>query len=527
MLIPSRPEYANRSGNGIWDGIHESKIDCYSEAAKEFINGVATVLLSPQNKHNVDERLTDLSHVLKEAGELSIRLRKQRVGIRCLYIDSPKLTGKGFQPNSGLMEPHESIYPKEGIHTLAGKEIIMVMDPAIVAYRTNGGETVEKEKVWAKSVVWVDGGDEVEAGNELGNEIQEQKTMIIDNAQPVLEQPSATPIIMTPGTNNDGGQGPKDVTTTWVETNKVQPPSNDNDNPFSNASKTTPDPMEIVEEGDEGKLPMHDTKDNGIGGPQPLLSLNPEASQGSTTEQANAIFGTKCVSKPLVENHETFPQSLVHEPHGPIESIDNPEPATSEENENLLLEHKEEVLSSNNIPQQVSVVINMVNPVRDQDTPFLPPSEVQADTGAGDATRGGLLVKTEDTECPFNQICLSEPEAERIGQNAQRNEGSEVLSESAKIESVSAVGGQQGGGVGKQPIAPGIGEELPIKAEIVDDVTKGLPLDLGNTEKQEVPATLAALNNADQKFKEKEAEAVSSLRANTPGFMDDKACTIL
>ena len=178
------------SGSNAVNFIEEKTFFDEASAAR-FIDGPAKLLLVPLSEEStVNERLEVLKGIIGEAGELTIQLRKQRVGIRCLYIDSEELNQEGFQPLSGPMEAHVATCLEEGDNICNGNKIVMVIEPAIIAYSTDSRECVNKTKFWAKSVVWVEGCEEVEAQkqmeaqNQIESDIQKSGTATLSDAQP-------------------------------------------------------------------------------------------------------------------------------------------------------------------------------------------------------------------------------------------------------------------------------------------------------------------------------------------------------
>jgi hypothetical protein len=519
MLIPSEPGDTDTDGSCIWDGIVELKIQYFAESAKQFINGPAKILFSPQSEDDIDSRFTSLRDILQAAGDLSIQLRKQKVGISCLYIDSSQLIQKGFQPNSGLMEPHDGMCLEDGNHTLDGEEIVMVVEPAIVAYWTGDGEE-KKGKIWAKSVVWINGWDRVEVEKEF-----QPLTTDRDCVQPALEQLSAPTTITIPNTDNDNNQmlkDPADAIRSSVGTTEFRFTSDDRFSP-SNIPEAVPHSMGILTTGDNSNPLTQRTGVDRISLSLSSLPPNPETTQLPMTEQTNTTLKKEAVCNSAVENGKSFQQILACGPNSLDETIRESEATSIGYDKNTPSKHDEKVPPRSHSSPQISVVINSQTTHVSR-----PQSEPLAETRIGDATRGSSVSRIEDIQCPVKDTKFGEPKLGAITQEFPhlRNGHSIDNPEPYGINPASATTEQQDDDAHERSIEAVTGEPLTVEVKMENDDAAGLSLSQGNTINFEVPATPESSDEATQKMKV-QTEAVILAAEDTQTFMGDKACNIV
>ncbi|KAK2758811.1 hypothetical protein FQN54_003503 [Arachnomyces sp. PD_36] len=510
MLAPTVLEATNTNENFIWDGISEPRSRFYGECAKEFINGIhpAKMLLSPQSENCEFERITSLKDIMKEAGELSIRLRKQRTGIRCLYLDSPKLTQKGFQADSGLMEFHESMCLEEGTRTLDGKEIIMVVEPAIIAHWTDGSDEVEKEKVWAKSVVWVDGWDPVGDTKEAGNVSPEHKTSLVDWVEPIFQAPAILPATTTADSRNDGKLD--DLTTPVCASGEIAAAQNtsankNSDNPVEIPPRAAPVPMALVSGGDEDSL-MQGTENPGIY-QYPPLPLNLEAKDTPTAKPPNEISQHKSVRQRSFGNGENSQQAVCKFNYGP-RVAGKPKPARANKNKSPSLGEKDETEPARKSSH--NEVVKGRTPVTGyRGVPGFLESPEAHEEMSSDVSTGGRE--------EYAQRRVEEPRSVMVDQKAvlPQNEDPMDYSKTIKSEPDDSAEKNQCGGSW---------DTLSIKTECTDEDAKSLLWGIEDVVKVEAPAMSS---DEQSKYIEDKAKPGSSPKADTQAFMDDKKCLLL
>lgn len=516
VLIPSRSEDPNVNCSWVWDDIFESRNRYYDERANEFISGSATLLLSAQDENGVNERLTGLRNIIKAAGDLSIQLRKQRLGLRCVGINSPKLTQNGFHQDSGLMEPHDCMRLGEGSVALNGKEIIMVIEPAVVAYWTDN-DGVEKEKTWAKSVVWVDGWEQVKAGKAYGKGSLEHEPATGNKAESTLGNPLSTSTMTTNAhTDGDGNLKDKIDMSDSIDINRIQPASNghNSDGLSSSTSGTKPDPMDIVKHKSTGDSSIQSTGDEETRGFPSKLLQNPGLNQSSAAQRSHSELEPKLESAVKQENLEISPRTHSCEPNSSPNMIEKPGQTTKRETDSPASKDREEKPSPGHSSSKFSVVI--LNAPENQGIPATGLSTgIQTDAGPGDTSTEIRPNECGNAQRDTEESSLQEP-VSRKGATIPpvEKEATEVPAEHAKLQSVGATGDKDDRNVG-QPMTPGIGEDSPVKQEMVDD---GTPL------KDEIPTTVKSSGKTDKNPKETK---VSSPDIHSPTFMDNQKCIVL
>lgn len=516
MLVPPGLEDTNASRSWIWETTLESRNRYYDDVTKEFIKGPAAHLLSPQNENGIGERRTILRGILEEAGELSIQLRKQRVGIRCLYFDSAKVIHNGFQSSSELMEPHDCMCLEEGTNTLDGKQIAMVVEPAIVAYWTDN-DGIEKEKVWAKSVVWVEGWDQAKTGEGPGNDIRDHHSLTIDEVQPDLEKTSITSTIETPDTCCEGDGKPKDEIINSADTTEVQPTSADSnsDNISNNTPEAVPDPMDIVKVEYNCDPSIQGTKNNEIGDSPSSPLLKPEFNQSSTAEQtyADAKPETESIGNPSLASLEKFPSTPSCEPNPFPGLIEDAKQTVTKDSEYIALKVEDKEDTTWKIfSRPFEVVIG--RPGSPEFPARILSSGTQAEIGADRTATEFPANEGGNAQCTIEETSLQKPVSENgLVVPIPKKEDLGDPFDFSKIEPVSTTG-DEGDRVGGQSTTLGAGKDSTIKVEsVVDDCVAF---------KDEIPTNAAFSEAADRNFKEVEVPD-----ADSPAFMDDKVCNIL
>ncbi|PYI16839.1 hypothetical protein BO99DRAFT_339293 [Aspergillus violaceofuscus CBS 115571] len=125
--------------------------------AARFLNcGGRHILRSIKDEDEERRRFKDLETVYRMAGDLALSLWTIRTDMRCLTLKHlPE-----FQSSNGLMCTHRLHQLDEYDQRLDGQNVILCVQPAIVAYGNENGEHYDQSKVWAKSVMLMEEGRE-------------------------------------------------------------------------------------------------------------------------------------------------------------------------------------------------------------------------------------------------------------------------------------------------------------------------------------------------------------------------------
>ena len=139
-------------------GEHSTLTTCkaqYADALTEkFLNSAARFCLNPETEVIASERTDFLKDEISRALDFSLQLwaQRSRLGVMDLATFHRHKLGK-YVYHSELMEPHQSqsSEPPENYH---GRPILMVVQPAIVAFGTEDGcDYHEISRVWLKARV--------------------------------------------------------------------------------------------------------------------------------------------------------------------------------------------------------------------------------------------------------------------------------------------------------------------------------------------------------------------------------------
>ena len=129
----------------------------------KFESSQAQFLYRPSDEAGLLERRTQLLNVFRSIGELTSRLWTQKVYVSTLGLND--LSKGPFHVDSTLVEAHKSHKLEEKDSSLDGVPIEMVVEPAIVAWGNERGESYDTYKVWAKAVVWMPSASPENAGS--------------------------------------------------------------------------------------------------------------------------------------------------------------------------------------------------------------------------------------------------------------------------------------------------------------------------------------------------------------------------
>ncbi|KAE8385413.1 hypothetical protein BDV23DRAFT_164985 [Aspergillus alliaceus] len=123
-----------------------------SELAVGFLAGPAHILFRHRDDARAIRRNQELYQLYQTAGELAISLWTQRSFMRCYCLDELAV----FRVEHPVMSAH-SIHRQHGNDSrLDGKNALIIVQPAIVAFGNEYAEHYDLCKVWAKGIILVD-----------------------------------------------------------------------------------------------------------------------------------------------------------------------------------------------------------------------------------------------------------------------------------------------------------------------------------------------------------------------------------
>ncbi|PGH23886.1 hypothetical protein AJ80_02135 [Polytolypa hystricis UAMH7299] len=131
------------------------KANAYDRAIGAFLGTMDRILWKCPVEFAQEKCKAELRNIFSSAGEFALGILKKGLFVDCLTSSSEELMGNDFQLNSDLMKPHGSMQLGEIGERLDGKQITLVVEPAIVGCGIDyTGKKVKR--VWSKAVVWVE-----------------------------------------------------------------------------------------------------------------------------------------------------------------------------------------------------------------------------------------------------------------------------------------------------------------------------------------------------------------------------------
>jgi hypothetical protein len=120
---------------------------------REFVAGpVQWLLRRARDDIELEKRDSDLQKLYHSAGELSLSLWTQRTELKCQCLPDMPI----FRENDIRLRAHRLHQLDEGDRRLDGRNILIVLQPAILAYGDENAENYEEAKLWARATVVVD-----------------------------------------------------------------------------------------------------------------------------------------------------------------------------------------------------------------------------------------------------------------------------------------------------------------------------------------------------------------------------------
>ncbi|KAK2801369.1 hypothetical protein FQN50_007754 [Emmonsiellopsis sp. PD_5] len=160
----------------------------YRNVANVFLKNIPGVLFKPlSSEQDKTERFNELEEAIRASGELVLKLRDQKVGIRSKVIKME------FQRNSEIIEPHPAMLLPPRDNRLNGQAIDFVVEPAIFAVWDDKETKTRREKCWSKAVVWVAGREQAFRGETcVGNDSNIALDSVVEDGSSQTPNNSAT-----------------------------------------------------------------------------------------------------------------------------------------------------------------------------------------------------------------------------------------------------------------------------------------------------------------------------------------------
>ncbi|KOC08107.1 hypothetical protein COH20_007520 [Aspergillus flavus] len=139
--------------NSVHNAPLRAKVEAItSELAIEFLAGPVRLLFRHRNDSWAIQRNQELYQLYHTAGELAISLWTQRSFMRCYCMDELPV----FRAEHPVMSAH-ALHRQHGNDAkLDGKNALIIVHPAIVAFGNEYAEHYDLCKVWAKGIILVD-----------------------------------------------------------------------------------------------------------------------------------------------------------------------------------------------------------------------------------------------------------------------------------------------------------------------------------------------------------------------------------
>jgi hypothetical protein len=120
--------------------------------AGDFLSSSAGIFFRDvQNDAELVKRDQELQRLYQSAEELSLSLWSQRTSMECKGLEALPV----FNDN-GTMRAHRLHQLDEDDDRLNGKNVLVVIQPLVVAYGTEDAEDYDKEKTWARAIVLIE-----------------------------------------------------------------------------------------------------------------------------------------------------------------------------------------------------------------------------------------------------------------------------------------------------------------------------------------------------------------------------------
>jgi hypothetical protein len=127
----------------------ELRHGCYEKSTQLFLERYSSLIQQPLNQ----EERQILLEIISRFGEFALQLWVQKTEIK--FEDLTYFRHKKFEVNSQEMAAARIVQLETNDTRLDGRPIPMVVQPLIVALRNSNNKKPEKQKIWAKGVVWL------------------------------------------------------------------------------------------------------------------------------------------------------------------------------------------------------------------------------------------------------------------------------------------------------------------------------------------------------------------------------------
>lgn len=144
--------------------LRDSTIQSQRQAARGFchllLRDVARFFISPQDSDALAECQRELEDIVARAAAFSYRVAAQKTKLEVISLSGLPKDSSGrviFSSNSEYMEHHplHNVMIDEDAHSLDGKEVLLVTQPAVLARGFQHGQDPSKLRVLKEAVVWM------------------------------------------------------------------------------------------------------------------------------------------------------------------------------------------------------------------------------------------------------------------------------------------------------------------------------------------------------------------------------------
>ncbi|KAA8647811.1 hypothetical protein EYZ11_010429 [Aspergillus tanneri] len=133
--------------------LHQRMREVINELAVDFLNGPIQALFRPPKENlEIVRRNQELYNLYHDAGELALSLWRQRAFMKFHNLHGLQI----FRTGNPAMAAHPLQQLDMDDERLDGKRVLLVVQPAIVAYGDEDAQNYDMCKVWAEGVVLVD-----------------------------------------------------------------------------------------------------------------------------------------------------------------------------------------------------------------------------------------------------------------------------------------------------------------------------------------------------------------------------------
>ena len=155
-LLDQQEANSSSSGSSASQEARDRRMRYYCKIMQHFESSDAKYLYRQCDEQDKSKRWEQLLEIFRSTGELTSKLWSQKVFISVL--GAKELLKQPFKVSSKEFEAHASHKLEGGDTSLDGMSIQLVVEPAIVAWGNEQGESYDTRKVWSEGVVWLSHG---------------------------------------------------------------------------------------------------------------------------------------------------------------------------------------------------------------------------------------------------------------------------------------------------------------------------------------------------------------------------------